>query len=242
MIMSSSPSGVSCAPVLYCGRADSVLILFGENLMSEQTRSKKPIRLFDSDFLEFFSHIHPAVILAIWIPILALFGYLSGRNWPPGVSPAVIVLPALAGLFLWTFAEYILHRFVFHFHPKTERGKRISFLFHGVHHAQPMGKTRLVMPPALSIPLGAFFFGLFYLIFAVLLSAVYLIFPIFSGFVLGYILYDMTHYSLHHFKIKRGYLFRVRRNHMIHHGSTPNKRFGVTGNLWDRVFGTLPKK
>jgi sterol desaturase/sphingolipid hydroxylase (fatty acid hydroxylase superfamily) len=105
-----------------------------------------------------------------------------------------------------------------------------------------MEKSRLVMPPAVSIPLGAIFFVLFYVIFGLIISALHLMFPIFSGFVLGYIIYDMTHYSLHHIRIKKGYMFRVRKNHMVHHGSTPDKRFGVTGNLWDRVFGTLPKE
>ena len=43
----------------------------------------------------------------------------------------------LIGFFVWTISEYLLHRFVFHFAAKTERGQRIAFLFHGVHHAQP---------------------------------------------------------------------------------------------------------
>ena len=30
--------------------------------------SKEPVRLFKSDFLEFFTHIHPAVIVVIWLP------------------------------------------------------------------------------------------------------------------------------------------------------------------------------
>ena len=34
---------------------------------------KEPIRLFESDFLEFFTHIHPAVVLAIWLPVVGDF-------------------------------------------------------------------------------------------------------------------------------------------------------------------------
>lgn len=33
----------------------------------------EPIRLFDSNFLEFFTHIHPAVIVIIWLPVAAFF-------------------------------------------------------------------------------------------------------------------------------------------------------------------------
>jgi len=57
-------------------------------------------------------------------------------------------IPAFfGGILLWSFAEYCLHRFIFHFTPRTQRQKRIAFLMHGVHHAQPRVKTRLVMPP-----------------------------------------------------------------------------------------------
>jgi hypothetical protein len=63
----------------------------------------------------------------------------------------------IVGLILWTLIEYGVHRFVFHFKPRNAWQERISFLFHGVHHAQPMAKSRLVMPPAVSIPLALLF-------------------------------------------------------------------------------------
>ena len=46
--------------------------------------------------------------------------------------------------------------------PKSERVAKIWFMFHGVHHAQPQLKTRLVMPPVLSIPRAIVFYFLFY--------------------------------------------------------------------------------
>jgi len=76
--------------------------------------------------------------------------------------------------------------------------QKIFFLFHGVHHAQPQLKTRLVMPPVVSIPLALIFYGLFVAVFDQLLSAAHLIAPAFSGFVLGYLAYDMIHYATHH--------------------------------------------
>ncbi|MFN2155694.1 MAG: fatty acid hydroxylase, partial [Anaerolineae bacterium] len=114
--------------------------------------SKEPIRLFKSDFLEFFTHIHPAVVLVIWLPITGYFLYRATLS--PGLALR-LVLGIPSGLFLWTLVEYVVHRFVFHFPPRTPRQERISFLFHGVHHAQPMEKSRLVMPPVVSIPLAA---------------------------------------------------------------------------------------
>lgn len=200
----------------------------------------QPIRLFKSDFMEFFSRIHPGAILVIWIPVIGFFGFLSFRLAPAGVNHFGYLALFAGGLFIWTFAEYILHRFVFHFHAKTERLKRISFLFHGVHHAEPMEKTRLVMPPPVSVPLGGIFFGIFFLVFGVFIGRPHLLYPMFTGFALGYLLYDLTHYSLHHFNIKGGYLKAVRKNHMRHHAAEPDKRFGVTSNLWDYAFKTMP--
>ena len=130
----------------------------------EVSRSKEPIRLFKSDFLEFFTHIHPAVVIVIWTPVIAIFLGSAIAARPEGVSPLYIFLGFPIGMFAWTLAEYMLHRFVFHFRPRTPWQERLSFLFHGVHHAQPMSKTRLVMPPAVSIPLALLFYGAFYLI------------------------------------------------------------------------------
>jgi sterol desaturase/sphingolipid hydroxylase (fatty acid hydroxylase superfamily) len=139
-------------------------------------------------------------------------------------------------------AEYLLHRFLFHFPAKTKWQERLSFLFHGIHHEQPKIKTRLVMPPAVSIPLALIFYGFYFLVFDVILNLPHWTAPIFAGFILGYIFYDMTHYATHHIPMRKGYLRMVRQQHMHHHFQTPNQRFGVTSPLWDYVFNTMPNK
>lgn len=200
--------------------------------------SEDPIRLFDSDILEFFTHVSPVTILVIWLPVVVYFIFLGIS----GNQGMIFVLPVgvLLGLFLWTLAEYILHRFLFHFPARTDWQKRLSFLFHGIHHEQPKVKTRLVMPPAVSIPLAAIFYGLFFVVFNLVLNMPNWISPVFAGFILGYVFYDMTHYATHHTPMRKGYLRMVRQQHMHHHFKTPNQRFGVTSPLWDLVFGTLP--
>lgn len=203
--------------------------------------SDVPIRLFKSDFLEFFSHISPIAVLAIWLPVALFFLIRSIVQASVGAFPVYIPLGFLLGLFLWTLSEYTLHRFLFHMPVKGARAERIVFLFHGVHHAQPQMKTRLVMPPAVSIPLAALFYGLFYLVFAVLLDANQWVGPLFSGFIIGYLIYDLTHYATHHFPMRSGYLKFIKRYHMQHHYKTPDKRFGVSSPLWDHVFKTYPR-
>lgn len=204
----------------------------------EIDHSEEPIRLFQSDFLEFFSHIHPAVVVIIWLPI-CLYALVRGfLDWPSNDGMGFILVAFLFGLFLWTLAEYLLHRFVFHYHPKTETQKKIFFLFHGVHHAQPQCKTRLVMPPVVSIPLALLFYGIFHLVFGVILGGSYWVGPLFSSFILGYLAYDLTHYATHHFPMRSGIWKWLKRHHMRHHYKSPNMRFGVSSPLWDYVFKT----
>ena len=204
----------------------------------EISRSKEPIRLFKSDFLEFFTHIHPAVVAAIWAPVAIYFLVRAIVTRAQFVQPLAIVLAFVLGMFVWTLAEYTLHRFVFHFRPRNAWQERVSFLMHGVHHAQPRSKTRLVMPPVVSIPLALLFYGLYYLVVGVVLGAVHWVAPLFSGFITGYLIYDMFHYAMHHLSMRRGVLNRLRRHHILHHTQTPNRRFGVSSPLWDLVFGT----
>jgi sterol desaturase/sphingolipid hydroxylase (fatty acid hydroxylase superfamily) len=199
-----------------------------------------PVRLFKSDFLEFFTHIHPAVVLSIWTPVALFFLVSSINARPAGASWLYVPVGFFAGLFVWTFAEYTMHRFVFHYRPRNAWQERITFLFHGVHHAQPQCKTRLVMPPGASIPLAFLFYGLFYLVIGVLLGASRWIGCTFAGFIAGYLVYDMTHYATHHFAMRRDPLKFLKRYHMQHHYKTPDRRFGVSSPLWDVVFGTKP--
>src|SRR4029079_11395802 len=94
----------------------------------------EPIRLFKSDFLEFFTHIHPAVIVVIWTPVVVW------NLMQPSLDPSIylpvgsVVLAFLRGIVIWSFTEYTMHRFVFHFSPKNPgpRLERIIYLFHGI--------------------------------------------------------------------------------------------------------------
>jgi len=200
-----------------------------------------PIRLFKSNFMEFFTHISPVTVTVIWLPVAVFFLVLSIIQTPTGTFPFPVPLGFIGGLALWTLAEYTLHRFLFHMPARGEKMERIAFLFHGIHHAQPQCKTRLVMPPVVSIPLAALFFGLFFLLFTVILKIPQWTYPLFSGFIIGYLIYDLTHYATHHFPMRSGYAKYIKRYHMQHHYKTPDKRFGVSSPLWDIIFKTKPE-
>jgi sterol desaturase/sphingolipid hydroxylase (fatty acid hydroxylase superfamily) len=188
-------------------------------------------RMFESEFVDFFSRTHPAVVPVVYVPAsAALFWYgVSGA----GLTIALAGLLFLAGLTLWTLSEYWLHRTFFHWMPKFPGGDRLHFLVHGVHHKWPKDKYRLVMPPAVSIALFFLFLGLWYLLFGPRL-----VWPIHAGFVFGYMVYDMTHYYVHHFSPRSEYGRELKKHHMLHHFKDPTRRFGVSSTVWDRVFGT----
>jgi sterol desaturase/sphingolipid hydroxylase (fatty acid hydroxylase superfamily) len=206
------------------------------HLPTDPSRNAEPIRLFKSDFLEFFTHISPITIVVIWLPLAV---YLGARPILDTKSfPASLPLGFLIGLFLWTFSEYTLHRFLFHHKPTSPRQERIFFLFHGVHHAQPQVKTRLVMPLPVSIPGFIIFYLLFVLIVGVLLRAPQWVGPLMSGFLIGYLVYDLTHYATHHWAMRSGYAKYIKRYHMQHHYKDPDTRFGVSSPVWDYVFRT----
>ncbi len=207
-----------------------------------QTLSQRPastsrasVRMFDSGLLEALSKIPFYVPMLVFLPVFAFFS-----------REALVVdglsLPAYAGLFVaglavWTATEYFLHRFVFHYRPPGSIGARIHFIMHGVHHDHPNDALRLVMPPSVSVPLAC----LFYFLFSLVLPAPEL-YGVFAGFILGYVIYDTLHYTLHHHAFKQPLFMWLKRNHMQHHFVSPNVGYGVSSPLWDWIMGTRRKK
>lgn len=201
----------------------------------ERTKRPETCRMFENELLERFSRIHPATPFVVWIPVVLFVLY---RSWARhDLAVAGIGATFVAGVLTWTLAEYVLHRWVFHWTNEAAWGKRIHFLLHGVHHDFPNDKDRLVMPLLTSVPLAVIFYSLFY----VGLGGVRLAEPLFAGFAVGYLCYDGTHYAVHHFKQTSRFGRYVKRHHMLHHHADHDGGFGVSTPLWDVVFRTMPE-
>lgn len=190
--------------------------------------------MFENEVLEKFSRIHPATPFVVFVPVILVMLY---RTWTHDVGFFTAAGLCLAGLFVWTLAEYVLHRHVFHWYKDTPFGRRVHFLLHGVHHDYPNDSDRLVMPLLTSVPLAVIFYTAFYFAF----GGVRLAEPFFSGFVLGYLAYDGTHYAVHHFKQTSRLGKFLKRHHMLHHHADHDGGFGVSSPIWDYVFGTMPQ-
>lgn len=197
------------------------------------TKDESP-RLFKNDFVDFFSRIPFWVPIVIYLPIIGYFSYKgifeSHNGW---LFPVIFI----AGSLVWSIAEYIIHRYLFHFHPKGKILKRLHFIFHGVHHDYPQDSLRLVMPPIVSMPLAIFFYFLFYWIMKPL-GVLHLHSAFFAGFVAAYLFYDFMHYATHHINMNNRYFKMIKEHHMKHHYKNPNEGFGFTSKLWDKVFDT----
>ena len=195
-------------------------------------------RMFRVDWIEaYLSRVRPWHVLVIWVPVALWFALRTVRT--PGVGLLGALALLLGGLFAWTFLEYAAHRWAFHFRPDpgSELQRDLSFLIHGVHHDWPYDPDRLVMPPILSVPI-AIAIG-----FAMRAVTGPKLFPgLYSGLIAGYLWYDMTHYAVHHLKQRTAFGKLQRRNHLVHHFTQPEARYGVTTPLWDLFFGTYPAK
>jgi sterol desaturase/sphingolipid hydroxylase (fatty acid hydroxylase superfamily) len=197
--------------------------------------SKDSTRMFKSGLLESVSKVHYSVPLIIYVPVILYF--LWQALTPADFSILNFLVSFGSGLLFWTATEYSLHRFVFHFVPKAKWGQRLHFIFHGVHHDYPNDRLRLVMPPSVSIPLAIGFFFLFKLF----VPASWLP-SFFAAFMIGYLIYDMFHYAFHHSSIKNPLLKKMKQHHMRHHYHEPDKGYGVSSVLWDKILNSDFKK
>ena len=82
------------------------------------------VRIFENPFLDWCSRIHWSFPLIVWIPVILYCLYSSVFTFQFGVVETLAYL--FVGLVIWTLSEYFIHRFVFHYHPTSDFGKKNS--------------------------------------------------------------------------------------------------------------------
>lgn len=128
------------------------------------------------------------------------------------------------GLLVFSFAEYAVHRWLFH--------GRVGAMVegHAKHHVDPKGYDALpfFMPPLAMLALA----GLLALIvpgsIALLLA---------GAAAVGYAAYGLGHTAIHFIRFRRRVPMLWAAHHHIHHHHA-QFNFGVTTSLWDHVLGT----
>ncbi len=174
-------------------------------------------RLGSSTFNYWFGYV-ANVSLVIW---------LVSHAWHDGrlsLGRGELVLLALGGLLSWTLSEYFLHRYVYH--------AWSSFLSvgHAFHHKNP--SALIGVPWYLTTVILLALFALLSVFFRTSILGVVM------GFNwLGYIFYCMCHHGSHHWNTGLGWLEKMKRHHLAHHGH-PEFNWGFTTTFWDLVFRT----
>lgn len=199
--------------------------------MKDYVRNQRG-RMFESEFLEFFSKVHPAAPFALWIPIVV--GTLVYGLYTTTTSPLHALLFFPLGFVSWQVMEYFIHKKIFHWQGIGPISRRFHDIAHGFHHKYPDDPERLVMPIAVSVTLGsAFALGL------TLLHRPSLTLPWWCGLVAGYLFYDFIHWSTHFRKPLTSWGKVMRAHHMAHHFADIDANFGISHRWVDRVMGTL---
>lgn len=197
----------------------------------EKIHNKGQARLFENPLMEALTKSHPLVIWGMYLPVIIYFLYHAGTLL--GFPALTILFVFLGGLLFWSFFEYVAHRFLFHWIPKSPRSIKFVYTLHGNHHHYPRDCQRLFMPPLPSLLIAI---TLFFLLRISMGSYVFMFFP---GFVLGYLLYGSMHYAIHAWNPPFKWMKPLWRNHHLHHYKNEHQGFGVSSTLWDLVFGTM---
>ena len=163
--------------------------------------------------------LYPIVVAALLLFDLASNGVALQPRW---------LLAAAGGALLWTLAEYLVHRFLYH---------EVAILkqLHGLHHARP---SDLIGAPILvSVVIFLSFFVL-----VASLADLQTASGTTSGLLTGYVLYLLVHDAVHHWPLAgqsllQSWLRSCRLRHVRHHRGPPGN-FGVVTGVWDHVFGT----
>lgn len=134
------------------------------------------------------------------------------------------------GLILWTFLEYVLHRFVFH---EKAFGKWAA-KDHLAHHARVDWFAPIRLKLAAAVPiLGAITF------LSVAIVGIHLGSSLPLGTFVGWVVYEVIHRGIHRRGPIGAYGRWARRHHLFHHFGDPMMNHGVSSPVWDWVFRTL---
>lgn len=157
-----------------------------------------PVRdllMFDNQYLEPLSKCPWQLPIIFW----SLYIY----SWVPDLGDIKFlhVATIIAGINCFFFVEYVLHRFLFHGEngwmqivPANNYFFLLHFILHGIHHAFPQDKHRLVLPPIL----GYFYYVVMFKVPFECMIPSHLLPSWMIGFAIGYLMYELTHYFIHH--------------------------------------------
>jgi hypothetical protein len=196
------------------------------------------IRLYSSALVNSLTSSSLLLCYLVWAPQALAF-------WMQATSTqGVNVLHALLGVAAWYMYAYTFHR-LHHDSVSTKWAgsyyRRLwHFNGHGYHHICPHDSRRIVIHPLIAaiplIPHGIFTY--------LCMTNATLHFQ--AGLILGHMVVESTHYSVHYFTLLTPYLKALKNHHLSHHYKQPTNLFAyghkVEDKMWERAIGNLPPK
>jgi sterol desaturase/sphingolipid hydroxylase (fatty acid hydroxylase superfamily) len=174
---------------------------------------------------------YPVTILYTTYAVVILSLALRRQPW---TALAFLAL----GAFLWTWLEYIVHRFVLHGRFPDGDGwlqhkmHRFFDTMHGDHHLRPWDGM-YINGFLDSLPFAALFIAASFL--APLPTAPVVV----AGLLQCYVIEEWVHYSVHFHRFKSRYFDYIRRHHLYHHSPRGTEvAFGLSSGLWDLIVGS----
>lgn len=158
------------------------------------------------------------------VDVIVALALLGAALWRNDVQPAIALVTLCAGLMTFSLVEYCVHRWLFHGPVSLfEAG-------HRRHHEQPRGYDALpfFLPPVAWLLLTALLTVFMPVTVALLLA---------GSIAAGYSAYGLSHTIMHNVRFRNPYLRKWAAAHHVHHNH-PERNFGVTSPLWDRLLRT----
>ena len=150
-------------------------------------------------------------------------------------SPTLVgIMSTGAGWFMWTLTEYLMHRWSFH-HRNDGPLRRLVASEHTRHHREP-NRTHLML--RLLGHAGVTGAGLLFGLLLAIVTSQLVGLWVWVGWASGYVIYETTHWRIHHRAPTSRAATRRRHHHLAHHSLNASSNFGVTVRWWDHVFGT----
>jgi sterol desaturase/sphingolipid hydroxylase (fatty acid hydroxylase superfamily) len=143
-----------------------------------------------------------------------------------------------AGVVFWSWAEYMVHRFILHgVFPNGPGLKRVAHVLfdhlHVEHHQRPWDGDHI---NGTIKDTGRFLAPVFVL--ALFLPPQTLL-AFLAGFTQAYVAEEWVHHSVHFYHFDNLYFRYIKAHHLYHHSRVGAERgYGLTSGSWDVVYGT----
>jgi sterol desaturase/sphingolipid hydroxylase (fatty acid hydroxylase superfamily) len=178
--------------------------------------------------------LYPVTILySLYSLGVLTFALLSGRRLP------VVLAFFLAGIGVWTYVEYLAHRYVLHGRFPDGRGLVQHFLhtrfdhLHYEHHQRPWDGNHINGTISDTLPLVAI------VSLASFLAPVHTLPVLVAGILQSYIAEEWVHHSVHFYNFRGRYFTYIKRHHLYHHSPRGSEvGFGLTNGIWDVLRST----